>query len=331
MNFKFCLFAILMLVCFDLSAQKAMDRLKVDHNEFVNAKAEVLVFRGVNTSDPDKLVNDDLWSEDYFKEIKNWGATIVRFPIHPEAWRERGEKEYLKILDQGIEWANKYDLYVILDWHSIGNLKTERYLADMYFTTLQETLAFWKLMAQHYGDNTTVAFYELFNEPTTYNNKFGKISWKEWKEIMEQLITAIRSNGGKGIPLVAGFNWAYDLNPIKKNPINAANIGYVAHPYPQKRKNPWEKKWTNDWGFAKEKYPVILTEIGFCDASSPGAHEPVIGDEEYGDAITNYSDKNNISYLVWVFDKDWSPRMYKDRNFTPSRQGRYFKKKMLSY
>ncbi|WBL24935.1 glycoside hydrolase family 5 protein [Zunongwangia sp. HGR-M22] len=331
MNFKCSLFAILILVCLNLRAQKPMDRLKVAQNEFVNAKGEVLVFRGVNTSDPDKLVKDDLWNEDYFREIKNWGATIVRFPIHPKAWRERGEKEYLKILDQGIEWANKNGLYVILDWHSIGNLKTELYLDQMYFTTMQETRDFWKLIAQHYGRNSTVAFYELFNEPTTYNKKFGSISWGEWKKLMENLITVIRANGGEGIPLVAGFNWAYDLKPIKENPINATNIAYVAHPYPQKKKKPWERKWSKDWGFAKEKYPVVLTEIGFCDKSSPGAHEPVIGDEGYGEAITNYSDNNNISYLIWVFDKDWAPRMFKDKNFTPSRQGKYFKEKMLSY
>jgi len=331
MKFKLDLSLLLVLISAAIYAQKPMDRLSVNQNEFVNEEGEIMVFRGVNTSDPDKLEKDDLWNENYFKEIKDWGATIVRFPIHPEAWRERGEKEYLKLLDKGIEWAEKYSMYVILDWHSIGNLKNQLYLDDMYYTTLPETFAFWKLMAVRYGDRPSVAFYELFNEPTVYNQRFGTLKWKEWKSIMEEIIIIIRANGGEGIPLVAGFNWAYDLSPVKEQPIDAENIGYVAHPYPQKREKPWEPKWTEDWGFVKEKYPVILTEIGFCDESSPGAHVPVISDESYGDAISNYADINNISYVIWVFDMDWAPRMYKDKEFTPSRQGEYFKKKMRSY
>jgi hypothetical protein len=29
---------------------------------------------------------------------------------------------------------------------------------------------------------------------------------------------------------------------------------------------------------------------------------------------------------VWVFDPQWAPMMIDDWNFTPTRQGRYFKK-----
>jgi len=42
-------------------------------------------------------------------------------------------------------------------------------------------------------------------------------------------------------------------------------------------------------GFAAEKYPLILTEIGFSGANDVGAHIPVIRDESYGDAITKYT------------------------------------------
>jgi hypothetical protein len=53
--------------------------------------------------------------------------------------------------------------------------------------------------------------------------------------------------------------------------------------------------------------PVVLTEIGFCGPDDKGAHVPVISDESYGDAITAYADANGISYVVWVFDPQWSP------------------------
>ena len=314
-----------------LQAQETVLRINVSGNEFVDESGRVIVFRGYSSSDPDKLETEKKWNKSYFAELKNWGANIVRFPIHPKAWRERGKENYLNLLDDGIKWAAEHGLYVIIDWHSIGNLKTGLYLADMYYTDENETFNFWKIIAERYGKNPTVAFYELFNEPTTYENRFGRLSWDEWKPLMEEIIIVVRANGGEGIPLVAGFNWAYDLTPVKYRPVEAEGIAYVSHPYPQKREKPWEEKWTADWGFVKENYPVILTEMGYCGPNDPGAHVPVISDESYGIAITDYCDQRNISYVVWVFDSRWSPRLYIDDKFTPSHNGEFFKQKLNSY
>lgn len=102
-------------------------------------------------------------------------------------------------------------------------------------------------------------------------------------------------------------------------------MAYVSHPYPMKRQKPWEPSWTADRGFVAQKYPVILTEIGFCGPEEKGAHVPVISDDSYGDAITAYCEQNGISYVVWVFDPQWSPMLISDWHFPPTRQGRYFK------
>jgi hypothetical protein len=219
-------------------------------------------------------------------------------------------------------------MYVIIDWHSIGNLKSELFQAENYETTKKETFEFWRAMAIRYKDYPTVAFFELYNEPTVYNGQLGTCTWAEWKALNEEMITIIRAHGCKAIPLVAGFNWAYDLTPVKDNPINATGVAYVSHPYPQKREKPWEDKWTADWGFVADKYPVILTEIGFCGADDIGAHIPVISDESYGDAMMAYCKKTGISYVAWVFDMNWAPRMFSDWNYTPSRQGKYWKAAM---
>jgi hypothetical protein len=75
------------------------------------------------------------------------------------------------------------------------------------------------------------------------------------------MIRVIRANHPRSVILVAGFNWAYDLVPIRTDPINAPGIAYVSHPYPQKRKAPWEPQWEKDWGFVADRYPVILLDI----------------------------------------------------------------------
>ena len=71
---------------------------------------------------------------------------------------------------------------------------------------------------------------------------------------------------------------------------------------------------------------LINTEIIFCGAEELEEQMPVISDESYGDAITKYCSEKGISYVVWVFDPRWSPSLFTDWDFTPSRQGRYFKK-----
>ena len=304
----------------------SLPRISVSGNKFVTPDGKQIIFRGLCTSDPDKLAREERWNKVYFNEMKNWGANIVRFPVHPTAWRNRGKTAYIKLLDEGIRWASELGMYVIIDWHSIGNLRSELFQRDIYETSKKETFEFWRTMAIQYKDNNTVAFFELFNEPTVFNGQLGVCSWEDWKALMEETILIVRANGAKAIPLIAGFNWAYDLTPIAKDPINATGIAYVSHPYPQKREKPWEPKWTADWGFAAEKYPLILTEIGFCGPDDRGAHIPVISDESYGEAITKYCKEKGISYTVWVFDPQWSPMLFSDWNFTPTRQGKFFKK-----
>lgn len=271
------------------------------------------------------MIKDGHWEKGYFEEAKRWGSEIIRIPVHPANWRQLGTREYIKLLDQAVQWATELNLYIIIDWHSIGNLRTGMYQSPGYDTDLKETYNFWRTMAQQYKGNTSVAFFELFNEPTTYHGQLGECSWAEWKKIMEELIGIIRANGSEAIPLIAGFNWAYDLTEIKENPINAEGVAYVSHPYPQKREKPWEEKWTADWGFVAEKYPLILTEVGYCGPEDRGAHIPVISDDTYGDILVNYCTAKGISYVVWVFDPNWAPSMFNDWNYTPTRQGKFFK------
>lgn len=302
--------------------------VKVKGKHFVTESGEIITFKALDASDPDKLDKDGHWDAEYFQQIKSWNANAVRFPIHPRAWRERGPESYITLLDKGIELARKEGLYVILDWHSIGNLRSELYQHPMYYTTQKETFEFWIAMAKRYGNNSNVALFELFNEPTLGGGKHGTCSWSQWKDIMEELIIVIRAHGAKNVPLVAGFNWAYFLTDVIENPIDAAGIAYVSHPYPMKRERPWEAKWEADFGHVADTYPVILTEIGYCGPDAEGAHIPVISDAGYVDAILDYAAKKGISYCVWVFDPDWSPMLLKDWDYNLTAPGKVWKEAM---
>lgn len=311
-----------------LEAGMHLSPITVDGNRFVNPAGETVVFRGVALIDAAALVDRGTWSRDYFEKAASWSANVVRVPVHPADWRRLGEEEYLKLIDQAVQWSAELGMYVIIDWHSIGNPLTDVYHRPEYITSRGETFRFWHTIAMRYKGNPAVPFYELWNEPTNQNGRMGRLPWKDYKAYMEELIFMIRAIDETKIPMVAGFNFGYTLTDVKQDPISFPGVAYVAHPYPQKRPAPWVEDWERDWGFVADRYPVFCTEFGYMSADGPGAHVPVIGDEVYGEAIIDYFEKKGISWTVWVFDYDWSPQLLADEAYTPTAQGRFFKKKM---
>jgi endoglucanase len=308
--------------------------IHVKGNRFVDEQGKTFVFRGVSIADPDKLVTQNQWHPRLWDELKSWGVNTVRLPIHPRAWRDRGQDEYIKLIDQAVIWANERNIYLIIDWHSIGFLASGDYQHPMYLTNKQESFRFWHDVAYRYQGIPTTAVYELFNEPTTLSKPWGQAEWKEWKALNEQMIDIIYALDKDVIPLVAGFNWAYDLTPVRKDPINRPGIAYASHPYPQKEQpNPPTEKnffklWDEKWGFAAKKYPLIATELGWVKPDGYGAHIPVMDDGSYGPRIVDYMEKRGISWTAWVFDPNWSPTMINNWDFEPSEQGAFFKKVM---
>ncbi|HUX84009.1 MAG TPA: cellulase family glycosylhydrolase, partial [Chitinophagaceae bacterium] len=347
--FRYALAAILSLLSLQLPAQQAdtshpypawwrgsffgrprfnplsrtLPLIHVAGNRFVDSRGDTLLFRGVSIADPDKISHEGHWNKQLFEQVRQMGANLVRIPVHPIAWRQRTPEEYIPMLDSAAAWCTALGMYVDIDWHSIGNLEMELFQDPMYNTTLRETYEFWRSMARHFNGYNTVAFFELFNEPTSYRGQLGNVSWDAWKKINENMIGLIRSYDLQVIPLVAGFDWAYDLTPLREAPIQAENIGYVTHPYPNKRTQPWEPKWEEDFGFAAGTWPVIATEIGFGASQANPA-----GVDDYGNRITQYLESRHISWVAWVFDPEWGPPLLKSWNFDLTGAGEFFKSAM---
>jgi len=315
------------------SLPKRLEWLAVKGNRFVDARGEPVILQGVNISDPDKLESNGHYDRRLFEVIRDWGANVVRIPVHPAAWRARGKPAYFELLDRAVVWASELDLYLIIDWHTIGNLVTQMFQHPMYDTTQQETFEFWRSVAFRYRDVPTVALFEIFNEPTVRRGTLGSASWPAWKALNEEIISIITAHEGHAIPLVAGFDWAYQLGPVAQQPIEREAIGYVSHPYPGKAsasKGSIEGQWDAAFGFATKKYPLIATEIGYMSADAPGAHSPAIDDGSYGKRITDYLAKNGASWTAWCFDPDWPPQLISDWSFTPTAAGAHFREVMLA-
>jgi endoglucanase len=299
---------------------KTLPLVKVQGNHFITEDGTKILFRGLSISDPDKIERQGHWNRAHFEQVREMGAMIVRIPIHPVAWRERTPEKYLKLLDQAADWCTDLGMYIIIDWHTIGNLGMELFQDPMYNTSKPETYQFWRTIASHFSGNNTVAFYEIFNEPTIYRGQLGSLPWSEWKKINENIISLIRAFDTESIPLVAGLDWAYDLSPLRDDPVNAEGIGYVTHPYSNKRSQPWEPKWEEDFGFAADRYPVVATEFGLF--SAPG--QP--GHDDYGTRIIKYLEGRGISWLCWIYDPEWWPQLLKSWNYDLTEEGKFFQK-----
>jgi len=312
----------------ETAAKATLPLISVAGNHFVDPQGKKFVFRGLAVTDPASLIERGQWSRRYFEEARKWNANVVRIPVHPSEWRKLGEQTYLAHLDEAVQWAGELGMYVIIDWHTIGNLLTGVYHLPMYLTSRDETFRFWYTIAERYKNNPVVALYELYNEPTNRDGNMGPMPWADYRALIEDLTYMVQKINPRAIVLVAGYNYGYDLAQVRYEPIRAPNVAYVTHPYPQKRRENWETNWQRDWGFVAEKYPMVVTEFGFMDEKGLGAHVPVIGDETYGEAIVAFLEKRGISWTPWVFDALWSPQLIENWDFKPTRQGAFFKAKL---
>lgn len=303
---------------------KVLSLIHVEGNHFVDADGKQVLFKGLAIADPDKIERQGHWNRELFEQVEQMGAMVVRIPVHPVAWRERTPQKYLELLDQAVSWSTDLGVYVMIDWHSIGNLGMELFQNPMYNTTRRETFEFWKTIAAHFQGHNTVAFYEFFNEPTLFRGRLGSMSWSDWKTLNEKMIKLVRAYDPETIPLVAGLDWAYDLTPLHFDPIDAEGIGYVTHPYAHKRTPPWPPKWDEDFGFAANRYPVVATEFGFQIREGQ-----TVSADDYPNMIIKYLESHDISWVGWCFDPQWGPRMLKTwDHFELTPAGEFFKKAM---
>jgi endoglucanase len=306
--------------------ERPQETIRVEGNRFVNASGATVVFQGVSIEDPDDLQRNGHWNRGLFEAIASWNANLVRLPVHPPRLRRRGAREYFELLDQAVLWANQLGLYLIMDWHSIGNLLQGRFQDPQYDTSEAETIQFWRSVASRYRQVPTVALYELFNEPTSGpQGRLGSSSWPDWKRFNEQLIDVIREHNPAAIALVAGFDWAYDLRPVAEAPVERPAVAYVSHPYPGKTRPPYPAKWDEAFGFVAQRYPLIATEIGYMPPDARGAHVPAIDTGNYGPEITDYLARKGASWVAWCFSPGWPPTLIADWSYTANDAGNQFR------
>lgn len=292
---------------------------------------------------------------DDMKNIRSWGANIVRIPITQVFWLQ-GNKQYdatykARVID-AVKKARAAGLAVIVDNHASdrGDPNYSKTPDGQQMPDMNNTLPFWKDVATTFKNDGGVIF-ELYNEPheTTWDiwlnggdiaagptypgGPFGEA----YKAVgMQQLYDAVRGVGARNLVLVSGMHWGYYLDKVPQYRVKGYNIIYGAHPYDWPDKQP--EVWDRDFGVLAATDPVIISEFGAYDCSRLW----------YYNAALDFADRKGMSWVAWAWwtppptsasytteqrnnDICHFPALITDWNGTPSQSGALIKARLATY
>lgn len=236
------------------------------------------------------------------RRIAELGFNSVRPALNARRFLTEGDQpvfidEGFDLLDNLIVWCKKYNIYVIIDMHGAPGGQTGTNIddsphnrADLFAEPKyqQRLVDLWVRIAERYSDETTVAAYDLLNEPlparTGAADKYRHLLEPLYKRITQ----AIRQVDSRHMITLEGCDWSNDWS-VFSVPFDD-NVFYQFHYYC------WDKVETlkniDTFLQYREKFntPVWVGETG-----------------EKGNTIywgtTQYFEANNIGWSFWPWKK----------------------------
>ena len=149
-------------------------------------------------------INFTKYDEQDFINVKSLGADVIRLPVKFHSMTS-GAPNYtidpllFKFLDTAVDWAEKHELYIIIDNHSFDPVLHTPSDIDKIL------LPVWTQIARRYRNRSPYVIYEILNEP-------HGISDRRWGEVQGMAIYAIRGIDANRKIIVGGT----DYNSIGK-------------------------------------------------------------------------------------------------------------------
>jgi endoglucanase len=198
----------------------------------VDASGRRVTLSGLSLGSIRDLKAHGQWGEAYFEKAAEWCAKLVRMPVNPPSYKTNPELT-LADLDDAARWCEKLGLYLVVDYHIIGNVPEDLFLYGHFNGSTWEALHdFWEVVGARFADNPTVAFAEIYNEPAAVAHLGGQWAPEDWKTQADEIIAILREHAPEMIPLVGGLNYAYDFSWFEDHPLEDENIALAVHPYP---------------------------------------------------------------------------------------------------
>jgi hypothetical protein len=298
---------------FDRDTASYPSQLRTKTNILIDAHGDSIILQGLMPSDPAVLANKGRFKQDYFDEIADAGANVVRLAVHPERW-ERDPDYLWRYLDPAVAWNGEIGLYVIIELHFIGNISTNSgsEMPDISTSSSEFAISFWQQVASYFKDTPNVMF-EIFNEPSG-------ISAKDWQVHAQTLVDVIRATGAEQLILIGGIEYSRDLSWVLDFPIVDDNVAYAVHIYPGHSSYHWER-W---FGNVSEEYPVVMTEWGWMEDDPSGDQPYLVGSQKsFGEPLMAYLDEKGIGWVACWYDDEWNPTMFEKDSDLPTPFGQF--------
>ncbi|MDP4181251.1 MAG: carbohydrate-binding domain-containing protein, partial [Bacillota bacterium] len=231
-----------------------------------------------------QIINDNA-----FAALSNdWGSNVIRLAMYV------GEKGYAedpvtmkqRVVD-GINFAIKNDMYVIVDWHVLnpGDPTAQIYSGAADF--------FDQISTQFPNDPHIL--YEVANEPNSGGSGVSNdaAGWSKVKTYAESIISKLRSTGNKNIVIVGSPCWSQRPDLVAANPIDDNNTMYTVHFYTGTHLPGGYVMNNTDYAL-NHGVPIFATEWGTSQAD--GNNGPFL---DNADVWLDYLNGNNISWCNW--------------------------------
>lgn len=269
--------------------------LKVKGTRLVNEKGKTVQLKGVST-------HGLSWYPEYVNQKafthmkKKWGINVVRLAMYTSEYNgyctgdDANRKALEKKIDQGVTYATKAGMYVIIDWHILSDGDPRLYE--------KQSVKFFKKMAAKYKNHANV-IYEICNEPN-----WGT-SWEDIRTYANKVVKAIRSKDKKAVILIGTPTWSQDVDAAAQHPLKGyKNLMYTLHFYAASHgDNLREKAQTA----LEQGLPLFVSEFGISDASGSGGLNKAEGAK-----WMKFIKKHKISYVGWsLSNKDESSALIK--------------------
>lgn len=290
----------------DLPPVKRYGQLQVIGKHLCDSAGNPIQLRGLSTHGIQYF--PEFYTEELVKSLaRDWNCDVLRVAsyINEGQWNPHGTyldnpTHWHEYIDEIVDWADKYDIYIIIDWHVLAP-GDPNYFKD-------EAKEFWKYMTEKHGNKKHVIF-EICNEPNDVGSWDGSIpdkvvTWPMIKEYADEIMQIIRKSASN-VTLVGTPKWGSRPDHVINNPVEFSNIMYTAHFY------------AADHGESYREYiqtaldneiPMFISEFGLQEASGYGPN-----DFQSSTEWLEFLNKNRISWINWNLSNDMrSSAIYKE-------------------
>lgn len=246
-------------------------------------------------------------TEDDIRYLHEAGFNNVRVPFTYRLFLPGGDG--FSLLDRVVGWAEKYDMYVILDMHCAPGGQTGSNIDDssgypwLYDSEEAQALAvdIWTRIAAHYRDRKAVLGYDLLNEPISHFAGLEKYNAR-LEPFYKRLTTSIRGVDPYHIIILGGSQWDADFTML--GPPFDSNVMYTFHAYWA----PPSQKILQPYLDFRERYdvPLYLGESGENSNTWIRAFVSLLDEEQIGWSFWPYKKiESGASVVAWKKPPYW--------------------------